>query len=81
MGITTILACATCMGAPGQQNNIAAGNAIVLMLWLLVGMSLIFGGFVFTLARRASRHARLHGIPGESAAQTPPHQAGIRDPR
>ena len=78
MGMTTIIACATCMGAPGQQNNIAAGNAIVLMLWLLAGMSVIFGCFVFTLARRASRHARIHGIPGDTAAEPPPVQADNR---
>ncbi len=57
------LACATCMGAPGHQNTIAAGNAIVVMLWILVAMMFMVGGFVFTLIRRARRHAEVHGIP------------------
>jgi hypothetical protein len=66
MNILPLIACATCMGAPGHQTNIAAGNAIVVMLWILLGMALMFGTFAFNLARRAARHAREHGIPGES---------------
>ena len=65
MSTFAILACATCMGAPGHQTNIAAGNAIVVMLWILVGLGLMFGAFAFKIARHAARHAREHGIPGE----------------
>ena len=65
MILPSILACATCMGAPGHQTNIAAGNAIVVMLWILLAMAFLFAWFVITLARRAARHAREHGIPGE----------------
>lgn len=63
MNTLSLLACATCMGAPGHQTTIAAGNAIIVMLWVLVGMTVVLGSFVFTLARRARAHARIHGIP------------------
>jgi heme/copper-type cytochrome/quinol oxidase subunit 2 len=63
MNPLSILACATCMGAPGHQTTIAAGNAIVVMLWVLVAITFMVGGFVFTLVRRARRHAEVHGIP------------------
>lgn len=63
MTTISLIACATCMGSPGHQTTIAAGNAIIVMLWVLVGIALMLGGFVFTLAKRARAHARLHGIP------------------
>lgn len=63
MNTLSLIACATCMGSPGHQTSIAAGNAIIFMLWLLAGMAIMVGGFVFTLVRRARAHARVHGIP------------------
>ena len=63
MTTLSLIACATCMGAPGHQTSIAAGNAVVFMLWVLVAMAIMLGGFVFTLVRRARAHARIHGIP------------------
>lgn len=63
MTTISLIACATCMGAPGHQTSIAAGNAVIFMLWILVGIGLMLGGFVFTIARRARAHAQAHGVP------------------
>ena len=60
-----ILACATCMGAPGHQNTVAAGQAIVVMLWILLGMAILLAAFVYRLVSRARRYAREHPVPGE----------------
>jgi len=58
-----LLACATCMGAPGHELNLAAGNAIVVMLWALVGIGVMLGGFVWTLVQRQRRYFAIHGVP------------------
>ena len=58
-----LLACFTCMGAPGHQSTIAAGNAILFMLFVVVGMALLLGAFVTTLVVRARRHARCNPVP------------------
>jgi hypothetical protein len=64
MNASLFLACATCMGNPGHQTTIAANQAIVVMLWVLVAMLLMVGSFVSALVARARRHARLHPVPG-----------------
>lgn len=76
MTTISLIACATCMGSPGHQTTIAAGNAIIVMLWVLVGIAVMLGGFVFTLARRARAHARLHGVP-----TAPDPLASLESPR
>lgn len=63
MILPNFFACATCMGAPGHELNIAAGNAIIVMLWALVGIGLMVGGFVWTLVQRQRRYFALHGVP------------------
>jgi len=57
------------MGPPGHQLNIATGNAILLMLYLLAGLMIAFGIGAFTLVRRAKRHAR----ENVGAVPTDPH--------
>jgi len=55
-----ILACFTCMGAPGHQLNIAAGNAILFMVGIVaVVMAGIFA-MIFNLVRRAKKYGDQH---------------------
>lgn len=64
--MTPLLACFTCMGgagAAGHQSAIAAGNAILLMLFVVLGMALLLGAFITRLALRARKHARTHPVP------------------
>lgn len=81
MNSLLIIACATCMGAPGHQTTIAAGNAIIVMLWVLVGMTVVLGSFVFTLARRARAHAKLHPIPTAPDPLAAPQDSPATNPR
>jgi len=64
-----LLACATCMGNPGDKINMATGSAILLMLYVLAALMLAIGAGAFTLMRRAKRHAR----ENEDAIPTDPH--------
>lgn len=70
--LATTLACATCMGAPGHQNTVAAGSAILVMLSILACMAVLLGAFVFRLVVRAKRYALDHPVPSDPPPGTPP---------
>ena len=70
--LASTLACATCMGAPGHQNTVATGQAIVVMLWILLGMAILLAAFIYRLASRAKRYARENPIPSDPPPGTPP---------
>ena len=55
-----LLACSTCMGPPGHKMNLAAGNAILFMVGIVLFVLLSLGGLIFTLARRAKKYAQEH---------------------
>ncbi len=63
MTLPSLIACATCMGAPGHQLSEAANSAIIVMLWVLVGIGVFFGGFFWTLISRARKYQAIHGVP------------------
>lgn len=68
MTLPSLIACATCMGAPGHQLSEAANSAIIVMLWTLVGIGVFFGGLVWNLVSRARKYHAIHGIPSDPDA-------------